>query len=816
MCKKKSLISTFLSVLYISSISYGAELRDSDLTKSPINSIVPNTFEIDSVLERKKLIKKAQSMKPHLSLDYRKEHNILMALIICHEEDKFLRLVKSKTAFYDALETPYDEGSYYLIHNAAEQGLLNVLEYLCKVPTMLHKRSSNGHSILHAAVSEGNVEAVKFLCENYPELIFKRDMYRRTASEVVFCTPPQNYAEIQKILEEKKTEYLSNESNLSIISLNQINPVLQSRYENLINKHVGKNERVVAIERQIEERRRQQAAIDARNVALQAQLTELRGQKATKEERLLELKGQKKAKKERLLELKGQLVTKKEPVLQINQDEYLKQANILLELGCYKESFIRFLELKEVNNRKAKEHLEHYCGLTPCKMKDHAKLHSAYDQARLELDQRSDPVAYNLYIDGVVKLKSNAVEGFKQLLKLESDGSKDAASFLSHYCATSRCLLNDRNHKNLHTKFKTAQKQLKEEAEQKARKEQKLKKERQLKTNAETKTHSEETLSLHLNSETDSNINQQLLIKNQDEEIKENDRQPDLLDKAIIPETSEQSYQNNITTTTTTLITPVVNLSRRNTLNSLPTDFLISENASIQQIVPSTETTPVKQTEDNVKESLSSNGNEKDSLKRKTSVRGMPQSNKRHQDYMKQRPERRNSTNSLRKPEQRDDKSPKENESKSEGKKLFRTQSLMLPKISESHPSCPEYKRLSRTLSQRDLRNVGDIQLDKATIKQTLNVLKKKGLISWRESKIKNTISAKGLGKTTVKKMTLHKHSKNGKKWWERDDHIDEFISFVTACDPELALEVQKIGKEKKIASAAALDKSSNKAEEKK
>lgn len=244
--------------------------------------------------------------------------------------------------------------------------------------------------------------------------------------------------------------------------------------------------------------------------------------------------------------------------------------------------------------------------------------------------------------------------------------------------------------------------------------------------------------------------------------------------------------------------------------SDLSAPMLSTPDNTVVQQTSTTTTTPMIQPEVKVGKITDNQKKRREHLERRLSVQEMSPSNKRHKDYIKegnQLLDRRSSMTLVRK----SSKSDLSQEQKDKGRKktLLRTQSMMLPKVSETstefQPSRqsphPDYKRLSRKLSQRDLRSIGDIKLDKSTIIETLKSLKERGFISWKKSKFKNTISAKRLGDTAVKKLTIHLHGKNGKEWYERNDVISDFIDFVTACDPSLATEVQQIGRTKYIAS---------------
>jgi hypothetical protein len=115
--------------------------------------------------------------------------------------------------------------------------------------------------------------------------------------------------------------------------------------------------------------------------------------------------------------------------------------------------------------------------------------------------------------------------------------------------------------------------------------------------------------------------------------------------------------------------------------------------------------------------------------------------------------------------------------------------------LSQSH-SRPPFSKFNRALDLAQSK--ADVQLDDATIKQTLNDLKRKGSISWYRKG--NSINGKKIrpkdkleqedqtqGKKVQKvKLTLHTHDKSDKEWNEKAENVAHFLWFIGECDEGL------------------------------
>lgn len=108
--------------------------------------------------------------------------------------------------------------------------------------------------------------------------------------------------------------------------------------------------------------------------------------------------------------------------------------------------------------------------------------------------------------------------------------------------------------------------------------------------------------------------------------------------------------------------------------------------------------------------------------------------------------------------------------------------------------SSGSFKKLTRSLSDRDLKCKSNVPLTEAVITSTLNEFKEQGVVDWTRNG--NTISATKKDDPNVH-ITIHTHDKSDKSWSERPEIRADFLEFSSECDDDLKETISEIGKKK-------------------
>lgn len=108
--------------------------------------------------------------------------------------------------------------------------------------------------------------------------------------------------------------------------------------------------------------------------------------------------------------------------------------------------------------------------------------------------------------------------------------------------------------------------------------------------------------------------------------------------------------------------------------------------------------------------------------------------------------------------------------------------------------SSGSFKKLTRSLSDRDLKSKSNVPLTEAVITSTLNEFKEQGVVDWTRNG--NTISATKKDDPNVH-ITIHTHDKSDKSWSERPEIRADFLDFSSECDDDLKETISEIGKKK-------------------
>lgn len=111
-----------------------------------------------------------------------------------------------------------------------------------------------------------------------------------------------------------------------------------------------------------------------------------------------------------------------------------------------------------------------------------------------------------------------------------------------------------------------------------------------------------------------------------------------------------------------------------------------------------------------------------------------------------------------------------------------------------ANKSSSSFKKLTRSLSDRDLKRKSDVPLNEAVITKTLNEFKEQGIIDW--TRTGNTISATKRDDPEVH-LTIHAHDKSDKAWSQRPEIVSDFLEFSSECDEDLKESISQIGKRK-------------------
>jgi hypothetical protein len=103
--------------------------------------------------------------------------------------------------------------------------------------------------------------------------------------------------------------------------------------------------------------------------------------------------------------------------------------------------------------------------------------------------------------------------------------------------------------------------------------------------------------------------------------------------------------------------------------------------------------------------------------------------------------------------------------------------------------------KLTRSLSDSDLKRKSDVPLTATVISTTLDELKSQGKVDWPRKG--NTISATKTDDPGTH-ITIHTHDKSDKAWVQRPEIVTDFLEFSSEGDEDFKEEISQIRKKKK------------------